>query len=160
MKALLATAAAAAVMLAAGSASAQLLDRKAISLAEAKKILAGAEAEATKNNWTMACAVVDDGGYMIAYSRIDGTQAASTEIAVRKAKTAATFKRPTKAFEERMQAGPQGSNLATLHPGLTASEGGVPISYQNQVIGAIGCSGGTGAQDGQVASAGAAAATK
>jgi glc operon protein GlcG len=144
----------------AGSASAQLMDKKALSLAESKKILAAAEAEAVKNNWTMACAVVDDAAAMVAYSRIDGTQIASTEIAVRKAKSAMMFKRPTKVFEERMAAGPAGSNLPTLHPLAVASEGGVPITYQNQIIGAIGCSGGTSQQDGTVATAGVAAATK
>jgi glc operon protein GlcG len=151
---------AAAMTLFAGSASAQLMDKKAISLAEAKKILAGAEAEAVKNNWTMACGVVDDSASLVAYSRIDGTQIASTEIAIRKAKSAMMFKRPTKVFEERMAAGPAGSNLPTLHPAVTASEGGLPIMYQNQIIGAIGCSGGTGAQDGQVAAAGVATGTK
>src|SRR4051812_37021311 len=118
MKTLVTAIAAAAMTLCAGSASAQLLDKKAISLGEAKKILAGAEAEAMKNNWTMACAVVDDGGYLIGFSRIDGTQVASTEIAVRKAKSAVMFKRPTKVFEDRMAAGPAGSNLPTLHPAV------------------------------------------
>src|SRR3954465_13567654 len=96
---------AAAMALVAGSASAQLLDKKALSLAEAKKILAGAEAEAVKNNWTMACAVVADGATPVAFSRIDGTQIARTRIAIRKAKSAVMFKRPTKAFEERMAGG-------------------------------------------------------
>jgi uncharacterized protein GlcG (DUF336 family) len=149
-------AAALAVTAFAGSASAQMMDKKVLSLAEAKKILAGAEAEATKNKWAMACAVLDDGATMVAYSRLDGTQIASTEIAVRKAKSAVMFKRPTKAFEERMASGPAGSNLPTLHPAVTASAGGVPLMYNNQLVGAIGCSGGTSAQDDQTASAGAA----
>jgi glc operon protein GlcG len=139
-----------------GSASAQMLDKKALSLAEAKKILAAAEAEAVKNNWSMACAVLDDGGTMVAFSRLDGTQIASTEIAVRKAKSAVMFKRPTKVFEERMAGGAAGSNLPTLHPAVTASEGGVPLMYSGQLVGSIGCSGGTSAQDGQTAGAGAA----
>jgi uncharacterized protein GlcG (DUF336 family) len=140
----------------AGPTSAQMMDKKALSLGEARKILAAAEAEAMKNNWTMACAVVDDGAAMVAYIRIDGTQIASTEISVRKAKTAMMFKRPTKVFEERMAAGPTGSNLSTLHPQLTASEGGVPLMFGGQIVGAIGCSGGTGQQDGVTATAGAA----
>jgi uncharacterized protein GlcG (DUF336 family) len=158
MKTILTGLAAAVFALAAfgGTASAQMLDKKALSLAEAKKILVAAEAEAMKNNWTMACAVLDDGGTMVAFSRIDGTQIASTEIAVRKAKSAVMFKRPTKAFEDRMAAGAAGSNLVTLHPAVTASEGGVPLMYSGQIVGAIGCSGGTSAQDGQTAGAGAA----
>src|SRR4051812_15440661 len=158
MKTILTGVAAAIVALAAfgGSASAQMLDKKALSLAEAKKILAAAEAEAVKNNWTMACAVLDDGATLVAFSRIDGTQIASTEIAIRKAKSAVMFKRPTKVFEERMAGGAAGSNLPTLHPAVTASEGGVPLLLGTQLVGAIGCSGGTSAQDGQVAGAGAA----
>jgi glc operon protein GlcG len=155
MKALTTGLVAGMTLLAASGAQAQLLETKSMSLAEAKKVSAAAEAEALKNNWRMACAVLDKGGAMVHYFRIDGTQIASTEIAVRKAKTAVMFNRPTKAFEDRMVAGATGSNLVTLHPGITASAGGVPIMAGTELVGSVGCSGGTSDQDAQVASAGA-----
>jgi glc operon protein GlcG len=153
MKALTTGLIAGVTLLAASGAQAQLLETKSMSLAEAKKVSAAAEAEALKNNWRMACAVLDKGGAMVHYFRIDGTQIASTEIAVRKAKTAVMFNRPTKSFEDRMAQG--ANNLPTLHPALAASAGGVPITAGTELVGAIGCSGGTSDQDAQVATAGA-----
>jgi glc operon protein GlcG len=139
--------------LVAGGASAQLLDKKAISLAEAKKIVAAAEEEAKRNNLTMCIAVVDEDGQLIYFEKMDETQAASVKIAIAKARSAATFKRPTKVFEDALVGGRQ----AIL--GLTGAmpvEGGVPLTAGGKVIGAIGASGGTAQQDGQVATAGAA----
>jgi glc operon protein GlcG len=124
-----------------------------ITLEQAKKAADAAEAEAKKNGWTMAIAVVSNGGWLVHFSKIDNTQFASIEIAQHKAKAAATFRRPTKTFEDRLAAG--GAGLAVLMlDGAIASEGGIPIMVGGKVIGAMGCSGGTGAQDGQACMAG------
>jgi uncharacterized protein GlcG (DUF336 family) len=127
-----------------------------INLEQAKKAAAAAEAEAKKNNWAMAVAVVGPTGDLVYFAKIDGTQYGSIPIAQHKARAAALFKRPTKAFEDRVAAGGAGIASMTLD-GMIASEGGVPIVVGGKLIGAIGMSGGTGAQDGQVATAGAAA---
>jgi glc operon protein GlcG len=136
-----------------GGASAQILDQKAISLGEAKKIVAAAAEEAKKNNWTMAIAVVDMAGTLIYFERIDETQVASAQIAIDKAVSAARFKRPTKVFEDAVAGG---RNALLGLRGAVPIEGGVPIMAGGKVIGAVGASGGTAPQDGQVASAGAA----
>jgi uncharacterized protein GlcG (DUF336 family) len=124
-----------------------------IKLEQAKRAVDAAEAEAKKNGWTMAIAVVSNGGWLVHFSKMDDTQFASVEIAQHKAKAAATFRRPTKSFEDRLSAG--GAGLAVLMlDGAIASEGGIPIMVGGKVIGAMGCSGGTGAQDGQACTAG------
>jgi glc operon protein GlcG len=123
-----------------------------LSLADAKRIAEAAEAEASRNGWSVVIAVVDDGGHLVLLQRLDGTQAASSEIAVHKARTAALFKRPTKALEEVVASG----RVAMLSlPGVTPVEGGVPIVYRGDIVGAIGVSGVQSFQDGIVAKAGA-----
>jgi glc operon protein GlcG len=124
-----------------------------VNLEQAKKAIEAAEAEAKKNGWFMAIAVVSNGGYLVHFSRMDNTQFASIQIAQHKAKAAATFRRPTKAFQDALAANPANVYLLTLD-GIVASEGGIPIVSGGKIIGAMGCSGGTGAQDGQVCKAG------
>ena len=138
-------------------AEAQLATKKALTLEAAKQIAAAAEAEAKKNNWTMVIAVVDDGGHLIYLERMDGTQIGSVEVAQEKAMTAVRFKRPTKSLEDNVASGRQA--LLKL-PGATPIEGGLPIINGADTLGAIGVSGGTSPQDGQVAAAGLAVASK
>ena len=125
-----------------------------INLEQAKKAADAAEAEMKKNNWTMAISIVGPSGDLVYFRKIDNTQFASTAIAHHKAKAAATFKRPTKTFEDRVAAGGAGLTALTLD-GMIASEGGVPILVGGKIIGAMGCSGGTGQQDGVACQAGA-----
>ena len=123
----------------------------------AKKAIAAAEAEAKKNNWAVAIAVVDSAGQLAAFSKIDNTQHASVDIAIGKATTANNFKRPTKALQDAIAQG--GANLRLLAvKGATPLEGGVPIVVDGKIIGAIGVSGVMANQDAEVAMAGAAAA--
>lgn len=139
-------------MITASAASAQMLDKKTLSLTEAMKVAAAAQEEAKKNNWTMAIAIVDDGGNLILLHKMDETQLGSIRVALDKAESSLRFKRPTKAFED----GVAGGRNALL--GLTGAmpiEGGLPIMSGGKIIGAIGISGGSAAQDGQVAKAGA-----
>jgi uncharacterized protein GlcG (DUF336 family) len=124
-----------------------------INLERAKQAVEAAMAEAKKNNWYLAVAVVSNGGSLVHFSKMDGTQFASIAIAIHKAKAAATFRRPTKAFADAIAANPGNVALLTLD-GIIASEGGIPIMQDGKVIGAIGCSGATGAQDGQACTAG------
>jgi glc operon protein GlcG len=105
-----------------------------------------AEARKTPRNWKLAIAVVDPNGDLVYFYRMDQTQVASVAIAQAKARTAARFRRPTEAFFNAMQ-NPSGAYVPTLHPELVASPGGIPLIEGGKVIGAIGCSGGTGAQD-------------
>src|SRR5262245_41589940 len=125
-----------------------------MNLEVATKAVAAAAAEAKKNGWFMAIAVVTNGGHLVHFSRMDNTQFASIKIAQHKARVAATFRRPTKVFEDRVAAGGAGLAVLTLD-GAIASAGGVPIVSGGKVIGAIGCSGGASAQDDQVCKAGA-----
>lgn len=119
---------------------------------DAKRAAAAAVAEMNRNHWRMAVAVVDPSGNLVYFEKVDGTQHASVEIAIQKAKTAATFRRPSKVFADGIVNNP---GLATL-PGVVASEGGVPLIVDGKVVGAIGCSGGSSQQDGMACSAGAA----
>ncbi|MBV9116840.1 MAG: heme-binding protein [Acetobacteraceae bacterium] len=144
----------AALVVAAGAASAQLIEKKALSLAAAKKVAAAAEAEAMRNKFTMSIAVIDDGGFVVYQETIDETQRGSVGTALAKARSALFYKRPTKAFQDAL-AGGRTALLAL--PDAIPIEGGVPLSADGTVIGAIGVSGGTSAQDAQVAQAGAAA---
>jgi glc operon protein GlcG len=128
-----------------------------ISFDAAKKALAAAEAEAKKNNWPVAIAIVDSAGHLAAFSKIDNTQHASVEIAIGKATTANNLRRPTKALQDVIAQGGGGLRLLAV-PGLMPLEGGVPIVVDGKIIGAIGVSGVTSEQDAQVAMAGAAAA--
>jgi glc operon protein GlcG len=131
---------------------AQLAEKKALTLEAAKKLAAAAEAEATKNKWNVVIAIVDDGGHLIYVQRMDGTQTGSVDVAIKKAQTAIAFKRPTKVFEDAIAGGRNA--LIGLH-GALPLEGGVPLAVGSQMIGAIGVSGVTSQQDGQVAKAGA-----
>lgn len=123
-----------------------------INLETAKKAAAVALAEARKNGWTMAVAVVDPAGDLVYFEKMDATQAASVNIAVDKARSAARFKRPTKALQDTLAAGGEGLRILALQ-GAVPVEGGVPIQSGNTIVGAIGVSGGTSAQDGQCANA-------
>jgi glc operon protein GlcG len=134
-----------------GSASAQFVDKKTLSLAAAKKIAAAAEAEAAKNKWTMVIAVLDDGGHLIYLERMDGAQIGSIEVAQGKARTAVRFRRPSKDFEDAITA----NHLAVITLGdITAIRGGLPVMLDGQAVGAIGVSGGDAQQDEQCAEAG------
>jgi len=122
-----------------------------IALEIAKKITTAAVAEAQKNNWKMAFAVADTAGHLVYFEKMDNTQTASVKIAIAKARSAATFKRPTKTFADAVA----GGNTAILGlPGTVTSEGGIPILIDGKIVGAIGASGGTGQQDGVAAQAG------
>jgi uncharacterized protein GlcG (DUF336 family) len=138
-------------------AAAQTADRKVITLEGAKAILAAAEAEALKNKWTVAIAVVDESGNLIAFHKLDDTQMGSIDIAIGKARTAARMKRPTKALEDAVAGG---RTVMLAVEGITPLEGGVPVMLDGKVIGAVGVSGVTSQQDAQVAQAGAAALKK
>jgi glc operon protein GlcG len=131
-----------------------LTQKPALTLAAAKKIIAAAEAEALKHAWPVVIAVVDDGGHLLCLQRLDDAQFASVEIAIQKARAAIAFKRPTKVWEEMLASGQQRVlNLA----GVVTSEGGVPLAWNDRIIGAVGVSGVKPSEDGQVARAGAAA---
>jgi glc operon protein GlcG len=152
----------AAVMLAAVSASAQTPAPPApsqpqygapITLDQAKKIMAGAEAEAKKNNWPVVITILDSGGQLVMAQRLDGAQFGSIDVAREKAYAAVAFRRSTKVFEDAVAQG--GVNLRTLRlTGASPYQGGLPILVDGKVIGGIGVSGATAAQDAQVAQAG------
>ncbi|HEY4365027.1 MAG TPA: heme-binding protein [Bryobacteraceae bacterium] len=120
----------------------------------AKKIAAAAIAEAKKNNWDMAVAVVDTGGYLVYFERMPNTQIGSVQVSLEKAKSAALFRRPTKVFQDAVAAGGDGLRMLGL-PGAVPVEGGIPLIVGGKIIGAVGASGGTSAQDGRTAQAGA-----
>jgi len=128
----------------------------AISTDSAKVAAAAAIAEAQKNGWKMAIAIVDTGGYLVYFEKMQDTQTGSVEVSIEKARTAALFRRPTKLFQESMAAGGEGLRVLKL-PGVIPITGGVPILADGKVIGAIGVSGGSSDQDGQVATVGAGA---
>lgn len=125
-----------------------------IGLENAKKAVAPAIAEAKKNNWTMAVSIVDTAGNLVYFEKMDGTQIASVNVSIEKARTAAMFKRATKAFQDQLAAGGDGLRILGL-PGATPVEGGIPLVMDGKIVGAIGVSGATSAQDGQCAKAGA-----
>jgi glc operon protein GlcG len=123
-----------------------------VTLDMAKKAMAAAEAEAMKNKWTVVIAIVDTHGLPVMLQRMDDTQTASVRIAIAKARTAAMFKRPSKALEDAVA----GGRMAVLGmPGATPIEGGLPLMKDGKIIGAIGVSGMASSQDAQVAKAGA-----
>jgi uncharacterized protein GlcG (DUF336 family) len=128
-----------------------------IAVDRAKSVIAAAEAEAKKHDWKMNIAVVDAGGNLVAFERMDGAQLASITISEHKARTAALYRRETKIFEGGIQGG--NTYLLTLD-GVIGSRGGIPLVEGGKLIGAIGCSGGTGSQDEVVAKAGAATVNK
>jgi glc operon protein GlcG len=126
----------------------------AISLENAKKAAAPALAEAVKNHWSMAVAIVDPSGNLVYYEKMDDTQLGSANVAIDKARSAALFKRPTKVFQDGLAAGGEGLRLLKIQ-GAVPVEGGIPLVMEGKIVGAIGVSGGSSAQDGQCAKAGA-----
>ena len=136
------------------AARAQLLDTKAIALDGARRMMAAAEAEARRNGWTVSIAIVDAMGELLLFQRLDDAPPSSIAVSQAKARTAARFRRPTKALEDAVA----GGRAALLSfDGVTMVEGGVPVVVGGKVIGAIGVSGVTSAQDALVAQAGVAA---
>jgi uncharacterized protein GlcG (DUF336 family) len=129
-----------------------MIEKHALTLADAKTIAAAAEAEAARNGWNVVIAVADDGGHLLYLQRMDGTQAGSVEVAVAKARSSVLFKRPTKAFEDVVAGG---RAAMMMLPGATPIEGGLPLVFQGQLVGAIGVSGVQSSQDGVIAKAGA-----
>jgi glc operon protein GlcG len=129
-----------------------------ISLDRAQAVIQAVVAEATKRNWKMNVAVADSGGSLVAFQRMDGAMLASIQIAEHKARAAATFRRPTKVFENGIQL--MHLNYLLEFDGIIASRGGIPLIDQGVIIGAIGCSGGTDSQDEVVSEAGAAVINK
>ena len=125
-----------------------------ISLDRAQAVIRAAVAEAKKRNWKMNVAVVDWSGNLVAFQRMDGAMLASIQIAEHKARAAATFRRPTKVFEDGIQL--MHLNYLLAFDGIIASRGGIPLIDKGVIIGAIGCSGGTDSQDEVVSKAGAA----
>ena len=117
--------------------------------------MAAAEAEAKANGWPMTIAIVDSGGHLVLFERLDNGTLGSVAVAQRKANAAVMFRRPTKVFEDALTTAPGGVRLLSLGPDLIAIEGGVPIVAEGVVVGAIGVSSMQGHQDSQVASAGA-----
>ena len=127
-----------------------------ITLNVAKTAAAAAIAEARKNTWDMAVAIVDTAGSLIYFEKMDDTQAGSVAVAQTKARSAALFKRSTKAFQDTLAAGGEGLRVLGL-VGAVPVEGGLPLFIDGKIAGAIGVSGGTSGQDGQCAQAGVAA---
>jgi glc operon protein GlcG len=127
-----------------------------ISIETAKKIAVPAIAEARKNNWNMAIAIVDTAGDLVYFEKMDDTQIGSVRVAQAKARSAARFKRPTKAFQDALAAGGEGLRILAID-GAIPVEGGIPLVAGGKIVGAIGASGGTSQQDGVVAQAGVSA---
>ena len=121
---------------------------------DAKRVAAAAVAEARRNSWSMAIAIVDCGGYLVYFERLPNTQLGSVDLSIEKARTAALFRRPTKVFQDAVAGGGDGLRVLRL-TGTIPNEGGVPIIVEGKVVGAIGISGGSVEQDGQAAKAGA-----
>jgi uncharacterized protein GlcG (DUF336 family) len=126
--------------------------KKVLTLEAAQKVAAAAHAEARKNNWAVAIAVVDDAGHLVLFHRMDSAKLVAIDIAIRKARTAVYFQGPTKALEEEVAGG-----RTALLPidGFMPLEGGVPLVVGGQMVGAVGVSGVSGQQDAQCATAGA-----
>jgi len=124
-----------------------------ITLERAEAAISAAVAEARKRNWKMNVAVVDSGGNLVAFQRMDGAQLASIQVAEHKARAAAIFRRETKVWEDAMASG---ANYVLTVDGVQATRGGLPLIEQGKLIGAIGCSGGASPQDEVVCKAGAA----
>ena len=124
-----------------------------INLELAKKVLAAAQAEARKNNWPVAIAILDTSGNLVAFGKMDDTQTASIAVAQDKGRSAAIYRRPTKVMEDAVAGGGAGLRMMNLRDASTV-EGGLPITVGGKIIGAIGVSGVTSPQDGVVAKAG------
>lgn len=126
-----------------------------ITLDEAKRAVTAALAEAVKNKWTMAAAVVDPGGNLVYYEKMDNTQLGSSNVAIDKARSAALFKRPTKAWQDALASGGTGLRILAIQ-GAVPVEGGIPLVAGGHIIGAIGLSGDSSDHDNQCAGVGAA----
>jgi uncharacterized protein GlcG (DUF336 family) len=158
-----------ALALAAGSAAAQQSGGGAqqppppygppITLEQAKRVMAAAELEAAKNSWQVAIAILDSGGNMVMFHKLDNTQLASIGASEGKANTALRFKRPSKALDDAIAAGGAGLRLLAVKD-ITPLEGGLPVILDGKIIGSIGVSGALSSQDAQVARVGAAAVVK
>jgi uncharacterized protein GlcG (DUF336 family) len=129
-----------------------------IPLERARAAIAATAAEAARHDWKLCIAVVDSGGNLVAFERMDGAQLASAQISEHKARASATFRRETKVFEVGIQQ--NGANYIMTLDGVVASRGGIPLVEHGKLIGAIGCSGGTGSQDEVACKAGVAAIIK
>ena len=128
-----------------------MYNKKILSLDDVKRVVAAAETEAARNQWNVVIAVVDDGGHLM-YLQRERVQLGSVEVAITKARAALMFRRPTKIWEEMVV----GGRLGYLSmPGMLPIEGGVPIVYKGDIVGAIGVSGVKSSEDGQIAEAGA-----
>ena len=130
-----------------------------ITLDDAKRVMAAAELEAAKNSWQVAITILDSGGNLVMFHMIDNTQLASITASEGKARTALTFKRPSKVLDDAIAAGGAGLRLLAVKD-ITPLEGGIPILIDGKIIGAIGVSGALSSQDAQVAKAGADALAK
>ena len=126
-------------------------NKPCLTSADVKKLLAACEAEAAKNKWNVAISIVDDGGYLLGFNRMDGCAAISAEVSLGKARMSAMTKRPSKFFEDRIKERP---GFVTFPAGLPI-QGAVPLIHQNECVGAIGVSGVQSHEDEQVAQAGA-----
>ncbi len=125
-------------------------DKPCLTGADTVKAMAACKAEAEKNNWKVAIAIVDDGGYLLHFDRMDGVAAISAEVAIGKARTAAMTKRPSKFFEDRVKERPAFVNF----PAGMLIQGGMPIMHRNECVGGIGVSGVASHEDEQIAKAG------
>ena len=130
-----------------------------ITLDQAKRAMAAAELEAAKNSWQVAITILDSGGNMIMFHRVDNAQLSATTVSEGKARTALEFKRPSKALDDAIAGGGAGMRLLALKD-ITPIEGGLPVVVDGKIIGAIGVSGALSSQDAEVAKAGADALTR
>lgn len=128
--------------------------KQALTLDDARRVAAAAHAHAAAKQWNVVIAIVDDGGHLVLLERRDDTQMGSVQVAIEKAKTAIAFRRPSQAIEGAIAGG---RTVMLKLPGATPIEGGVPLVFQGDFVGAIGVSGVTSQQDGEIAQAGAAA---
>ena len=124
--------------------------KQCLTLTDVKKMLSACEAEAAKNKWSVAISIVDEGGYLLGFQRMDGAAAISAEVSMGKARTSAMTKRPSKFFEDRVKDRP----AFTTFPAGTLIQGALPIMHQNECVGAIGVSGVQSHEDEQIAQAG------
>jgi len=125
--------------------------KQCLTSTDVKKMLSACEAEAAKNKWAVAISIVDEGGYLLGFQRMDGAAAISAEVSIGKARTSAMTKRPSKFFEDRIKERPAFANF----PAGILIQGGMPIMHQNECVGAVGVSGVQSHEDEQVAQAGA-----
>lgn len=127
--------------------------KQCLTSSDVKKALAACEAEAAKNKWAVAISIVDDGGFPLGFLRMDGAPPISAEVSLGKARTSAMTKRPSKFFEDRVKERPAFANF----PAGILIQGGIPLTHQNECVGAIGVSGVASQDDEKIASAGVAA---